>query len=93
MVLSSIHREVFDLSGPLALGPEFFFDQTQLNYQVQKLGLPIFDIGYRFNHTTAPKNSDERFESYIIHYPGRGHRAGSKLEQIRFDLRDLRIEA
>ncbi|MGH1396069.1 MAG: hypothetical protein ACRAVC_18875, partial [Trichormus sp.] len=32
-----------------------------LNYAVQKLGIEIYDIGYKFNHTTHTKNSNLRF--------------------------------
>lgn len=95
MVVSKHHREVFNMENGLLeqwslwsfqKGLQGFLDQTLINYNVQRLKLPIYDIGYRFNHTTATKNSEKRFNSYIIHYPGKGHRRGDKIHQIQKDL-------
>jgi hypothetical protein len=95
MVLSSQHREVFDPNNYLVKQwAEYVattkhrtsLDQTSINYLVQKLAIPIYDLGYKFNHTTAPNNSSDRFNSYIIHYPGKGHRRGKKIAQIQKDL-------
>lgn len=95
MVVSKHHLEVFNTENGFLKqwslcssqkGFQGFLDQTLINYNVQRLCLPIYDIGYKFNHTTAPKNSGERFNSYIIHYPGKGHRRANKLRQIQKDL-------
>jgi hypothetical protein len=93
MVLSRQQRDVFQLDPRYRVEARFFPDQTVINYNVQRLKIPIFDIGYRFNHSTAPRNSAERFQSFIIHYPGKGHRAGSKEEQIALDLHELGLRA
>ena len=95
MVISKHHREVFNTKNGLLKqwslrsyreGDGTFLDQTLINYNVQRLGIPVYDIGYKFNHTTATKNSNSRFNSYVIHYPGKGHRRGKKIEQIKKDL-------
>ncbi|MBA3924222.1 MAG: hypothetical protein H0X31_21985, partial [Nostocaceae cyanobacterium] len=55
MLVSKQHQEVFCLEGDLLVWDSEkrdFFDQTILNYTVQKMGVPIYDIGYKFNHTT-----------------------------------------
>jgi len=96
MVVSRQHREVFNKNNGLLkwisrdTTGQLFSDQTYINYLVKKFGIEVYDLGYKFNHTTAPKNSDRRFRSYIIHYPGKGHRQGSKVEQIEKDARILR---
>jgi hypothetical protein len=94
MVVSRCHSEVFNLQSPGRMadfnkvsGAEYYYDQTYINFMVQRLQIPLYDLGYRFNHTTAPGKSHERFRSHIIHYPGAGHRYGSKLKQISNDRR------
>ena len=89
MVLSKEHKDVFSLKHGYFIK---FGEQTQINYNAQKLKIPIYDIGFKFNHTTAPRNSEDRFESYIIHYPGKGHGHGTTAEQIRDDLRIIKNE-
>lgn len=104
MVASRMHREVFNPSDPdLAVWtrvcealPESktFSDQTYLNYKVQEYRLPFFDIGYRFNHSLAPRRSAERFSSYFIHC--KGHRRGTKEKEVAraaYILRRPRLRA
>lgn len=57
----------------------FMNDQPFLNYVAQKHNIPMYDIGYKFNHTLAPGNSEFRFRSHIIHYAGVSHREASLL--------------
>ena len=95
MIFSREHKEVFNpyngllekwsLINHKEPSEVFFYDQTLINYNVKRLSIPFYDITYKFNHTTAPKNSHERFKSCIIHYPGKGHRRGDKVQQIRKD--------
>lgn len=64
MVVSQAHRQVFMVDNDLLQWistKRAFPDQTILNYAVQKLGIEIYDIGYRFNHTTHTRNSKLRF--------------------------------
>ncbi len=94
MVASKLHKEAFNpYDGFLDTWSEISFregdgtylDQTFVNYNVKRLNFPFLDLGYKFNHTTAPNNSYLRFNSFIIHYPGKGHRRGSKIQQIQKD--------
>lgn len=87
MLVGRQHREIFDLSHGMFEG---FYEQTQLNYNVRKLSIDVFDIGFRFNHTTAPRVPEERFGSYIIYYTGPGHMPGlPKDRQVRKDIRTI----
>ena len=86
MVFSRNHKKVFDYEDPdLSLWAETpgtaYREQTYLNFKVRQYGLPIFDIGFKFNHTLAVGKSDERFGSFIIHC--KGHRPGNKLDEVR----------
>ncbi|MEA5618840.1 glycosyltransferase [Cronbergia sp. UHCC 0137] len=63
MVVSQHHRQIFAKDNNLVIWASCtraFPDQTILNYTVQKQGILIDDIGYKFNHTTDPKNSRAR---------------------------------
>ena len=60
---------------------EYMSDQTFLNYIAQKHCLPLFDIGYKYNHTLASLNSEKRFRSHIIHYAGNSHRESNLFRQ------------
>ncbi|MEA5565344.1 glycosyltransferase [Anabaena sp. UHCC 0399] len=64
MVVSQAHRQVFSVDNNLlawAKTKRAFIEQTILNYTIQKLGIEIHDIDYKFNHTTHTKNSNLRF--------------------------------
>ncbi len=68
MVISKCHRQVFAKNHDLFVWSSekrHFPDQTILNYHIQKLGIPIYDIGYKFNHTSGTKNSRLRFNFRI----------------------------
>lgn len=96
MVISKSHREVFNPNNGLLEtwstwhrmnSSKVMKDQTLINYTVQKNKIPIFDIGYKFNHTSATNNSKDRFQSHIIHYAGKSHLKGKdKILQIKKDL-------
>jgi len=94
MVASRAHRDIFNPNdGLLNIWSKFsckegdgtYLDQTFINYNVNRMKIPFLDLGYKFNHTTAPKNSHLRFKSFIIHYPGKGHRKGTKIQQLKKD--------
>lgn len=68
MVIAKCHQELFQKNNELlvwASEKRNFPDQTILNYHLQKLGIPIYDIGYKFNHTTGTKNSKLKFSRRI----------------------------
>ncbi len=87
MVVSRTHRGIFeDAKARAAFArPENFFDQTLLNYLVQKNRCKIVELGFRWNHTGVV-DGQERFQSHFIHYAGRGH---GRADQIRADLVEL----
>ena len=86
MVLSRVHRAIFDNPGEYA---DDFFEQTLLNYRVQKGRYRTVDIGYRWNHTGVVQ-SRQRLQSHFIHYAGSAHMPGvSLIDQIRADLKAL----
>lgn len=86
MLVSKPHVGLFDLSHGSFTG---FYEQTQLNYNLQKLNLPVFDITYRYNHVEAVGIPISGGSSYFIHYAGPGHGSGSKYHQIRSDFQGL----
>lgn len=96
MVIPQSHRELFNLDDKQivywAVGdfrknyPTLLNDQPFLNYYLNKLAFPFYELDYRFNHTNVHKCSSKRFSSYFIHYSGAsGHRYGERLDQIRMD--------
>jgi len=87
MVVSRCHREMFATPYNYLDG---FFEQTLLNYRVQKLKFPKVDIGWRCNHTGRVRHPAGWLASPVIHYAGLGHTPGvSRVEQIRRDLKLL----
>lgn len=68
MVASKAHKEVFNIAHG-SDGGQKYPEQTQINYNVQRLKVPIFRLDYRFNHTYFwGANTDWRAHSYIVHY-------------------------
>ena len=66
MVLSAAQRGMFDPAFQQnSVGSEY--EQAQLNWNAQKLGLSIFNIGRRFNHIVWELDGS-RYDSCIIHY-------------------------
>lgn len=86
MVLSRDHQPLFDLSHGCFNG---FYEQTQLNYNLQKLKLPFFDIGFQYNHVELIGEPISNETSYFIHYAGPGHGTGPRHEQIAEEFKDL----
>jgi lipopolysaccharide biosynthesis glycosyltransferase len=91
MVISKKHQEAFNLDHGTVID---LHDQTQLNYNVKKLGFWVHDIGLRFNNMDFV-NPLTRLEAYIIHYAGRGytdeyHNMRKKIERIKQDVELLK---
>ncbi len=91
ILASKQHRSLFllkeeDIKEIENLKTEVSKEQSYLNYRVRKIGLDIYELGYKFNHTrNFSKNwngNPPRHESYIIHY------AGSKKQ----GLKNMRID-
>ncbi len=101
MVFGRAHRAVFDPASPNLLlwstgdfrkrAVNLLNDQPYLNHRLNRLGIPLLDLGYRFNHTRCITATQTRFRSHFIHYSGpSGHRYGSRLEQLRKDAAVLK---
>lgn len=93
VVLNKRHRSIFDLEHGQIID---LHDQTQLNYNVKKLGFWVHNIGIRLNKLDCI-NPGDRFEAFIIHYAGRGYTgvwndAPLKIERIRKDLEIIEKE-
>lgn len=87
-VVSKRHQVIFN-----KINGEYWthkgFDDVHLGYQIHKLSLEIFELGYKFNHmamfSEVWNGSPLRFDSYIIHYAGRG-KFSDKGNRTRIDL-------
>lgn len=72
---SKCHREIFT-----PIDGKYYVlwgcDDIHLGYQINKMGFPIFELPYQFNHMSmfseAWNGHADRFNSYIIHYAGAG---------------------
>lgn len=90
MVLSKKHREAFKIEHGTLLDLR---EQSQLNFNFKKLGFWIQDIGRRYNFMDF-LNPTQRFDSYVLHYAGRGftdqwHNLPLKIQRMKEDIRIL----
>lgn len=96
IVLDTSHKELLNPDSPgLTLWAKGDFrekhvnllnDQPFINHRSNMLGFEVHDLGRRFNHTRAIKETSTRFDSYFIHYSGpSGHRYGERIDQIKKD--------
>lgn len=74
MVMERRHQNLFDYRKELSPGKRCV-DQTQINYDFQRLGIKGQNIGPRFNYLLAlsrsPRQMRERFDgNYFLHYAG-----------------------
>ena len=84
IVTSKMHRDVFtSINGKWYTS--FGSDDVHIGYKAFKSGFKIHQLSYKFNHMTMfsePWNKNaNRFDSYIIHYAGRGQ-FNIKLDRI-----------
>lgn len=91
MVLSKRHASIFEIPQNYVVDLR---EQSQLNYNIKKYGFWIQDLGIRFNKMDFI-NPLDRFESYIIHYAGRGftpqwHNMKLKIARISKDIEALK---
>lgn len=80
MVLSYAHQMLFELERGRHVG---FGEQTQLNVNRVTCGVPLYDIGFKFNHTTVP--AVPKTDSFILHYPGPDMQ--KKTQEIKAELK------
>lgn len=88
-LVSKKHKEMFNYNTELSR-VKGTGEQGQLNYTLQKLGIPLFKLDLKFNHMDVCRKNDERFNSYIIHYAGGGFNENNMVEQIKEDLEKVR---
>ena len=91
MLVSKEQKDIFNpkkLNKGINKGYE---SQSQINYNLQKFKISIYDIGLKFNHIDL-KTKDDRFDSNIISYAGRKpHGPRSWLDQVKEDLKLIKI--
>lgn len=93
LVVSKRHQPIFD---PAHGQVVHLHEQTQLNYNIKKLGYYIHDVGIRYNKMDFINPSEWR-DAYIIHLAGRGygtefHNMEQKIETIRTMLKIIKDE-
>jgi len=94
LVLSKQHKNVF-----LPHNDKYWLDEgsgdIHICYNIHKYGFKIHELSYKWNHMTMFSESwlnANRFESYIIHYAGRGIfdlDVTSRVEQIKRDYNTI----
>ncbi len=69
MLASQAHKAVFELHEDMS--GSLYPEQSVMNYNLQKNGIPLFKLSHKFNHMyflNVPHN--QRSDSYISHYAG-----------------------
>ena len=84
-----MHRDIFNLKEE-DLWMDLGYDDVELGYQINKNGYKIKELPFFWNHMSMFSeewnNYKSRFDSYILHYDGRGHLPNiDRTEQIRQD--------
>jgi len=70
-------------------------DDVHIGYQIRKLGHTLHELSFKWNHMTmfseGWNNNADRFNSYIIHYAGRGqfNTKISRIENIKNDIANI----
>lgn len=91
-VVSKHHQDIFDyIDGEL--WNDLGYDDVHLGYQIHRKGYEIEELHFRYNHMTMfsePWNDRaHRFNSFIVHYAGRGIFPGEvfkdRVENMRHD--------
>lgn len=70
MVFGQAHKAVFTLDKEMMSGTKYP-EQTAMNYNLHKAGIPLFKLSHKFNHMYFLEvNHTERNASHISHYAG-----------------------
>lgn len=94
VVASKCHKEVFTkIDGQYY--EDWGHDDVHLGYQIRRHGKEILELDYKWNNMTmfceGWNGSPSRFDSYVIHYAGKGSFDGlSRIEQIKADAEKVR---
>ena len=95
-LVSKPHAEIFKrFKGKLWVG--WGYDDVHLGYQINRLGMKIHELDYRFNHmcmfSERWNNNASRFDSYVIHYAGKARfpdkETRSRIELIKDDIKKI----
>lgn len=93
IVISKQHENIFETHNGM-YWEESGVDDIHLGYKIHEKNHQIYELPFQFNHMTmfseAWNNYANRFNSYIIHYAGRGvfsSDANNRLKQIQDDYR------
>lgn len=74
MVISRVHTQLFNYvpTEDIMTAGNFLGEQTFLNLRIQKEGIDVFMLPYKYNRMTLMDEitGEPRFASYIIHYAG-----------------------
>lgn len=91
-IVSSIHRDIFQKENS-EYWTGFGYDDIHFGYKIHKLKYKFYELDYRFNHMTMFSEkwngNKSRFDSYIIHYAGRGifdKNICNRNTQIKYDF-------
>lgn len=94
-VISKQHGNIFETHNGSYWG-EFGVDDIHLGYKIREKGHQIYELPFQYNHMTmfseAWNNYASRFNSYIIHYAGKGvfdSDCNSRLNQIKEDFKRI----
>jgi len=90
-LVSKRHSIIFDtIQGDY--WTDFGYDDVHLGYNIHRTTEKVFELDYKFNHMSMfsePWNqSANRFDSYIIHYAGKGifnPKFKNRIEQMKHD--------
>lgn len=94
-VLSKEHRDIFlPHNGQYWIG--WGSADLHMSYMAHKLGFEIMELPFKWNHMTMFSekwnNNADRFQSYIIHYAGKGvfdSNVETRIEQIKKDYKKI----
>jgi lipopolysaccharide biosynthesis glycosyltransferase len=92
---SKCHREIFSkIDGRYY--EDWGHDDVHLGYQIHKYNKKVMPLSYKWNHMTMFSEnwngSPNRFDSYVIHYAGKGSFDGlPKIEQMREDANKVDV--
>jgi hypothetical protein len=94
---SKIHSGLFAQENSCRYISEWYPDQTEINYNAQRLNLGLFDIGEKFEYI-GPRSDKlrwrkdfSRFSAYIVHYAGNWLYRGHRIHEIKWDSRILAL--
>jgi lipopolysaccharide biosynthesis glycosyltransferase len=92
-MVSALHKNLF---APGEYWMNLGYDDVTIGYRIHQYGFHVGELDYRFNHMSMfsePWNdSANRFNSFIIHYAGRGvfdPVYSNKTEQMMADFNEL----